>query len=191
MLPEYSDVYDHFMEKVDSAIADSHQKQMSAFLKAPTRVLHEGDDFERDSEAEISTWKHIEETVVISNEEADTLSLDRLIERFAEIGTAIGRQAAAHHHDIIRKYAEATDQLVHEHPDEELGETLLRLLEKADLGQEAESFRIFCPPGREDDFNEAFKKIDNTPHLARRKKAIEDAAYERQRRREADRKLVD
>ena len=92
---------------------------------------------------------------------------------------------------MIRKYAEETDQLVNEQPDEELAETLLRLLEKADLGQEEDAFHIFCPPGRGDDFNEALKKIDNTPHLAARKKTIEDAAYGRQRRREANRKLVD
>lgn len=191
MLPEFNDIYDHFMEQVDSAIADSHQKQLVAFSKAPKRVLYEGDDFERDSEADDSTWKHFEETVVVSNEDTDTLSLEALIARFAEIGANIGSQAAAHHQSIVRKHAEETGQLVNQQPTEELAETLLRLLGKADLGDEGGCYQLFCPPGREKDFNAALRKIDETPHLATKKKAIEDAAFERQRRREANRKLVD
>ena len=191
MLPEFIEVDDFFMEQVDNAIAESHQKQVSPFNDAPSRVLHEGDDFERDSSAAGSTWKHIQETVSLPHEDAEHLNLDELIAKFADVGTKIGRTAAAHYHDAVRKYAEKTGQLVRQETTEELAETLLRLFENADLDSDAEAYTVFVPPGQQNEFDKAMKKIDDTPHLRKRKKAIEDAAIERQRNRQANRKLVD
>lgn len=191
MLPEFIDVYDNFMEQVESAIAGSHRKELVPFDQARSRVLYEGDDFERSSASDDSTWKHIEETVFLSHEEASVLTLEELIAKFAEIGTVIGQQTAQHHHEIIHNHAEKAGHLVHQEPDEELAETLLRLFEKTDREDDGDSFTLFMPPGQQEQFEEAIKMIEDTPHLNQRKQAIENAAFERRRSRQANRKLVD
>ena len=191
MLPELINVYAFFTEKIDRAVADSHKEQLKPFQGTRNRVLHEGNDFEKDAASDNPTWKHFEETVYLTHDEISELSLDELIHKFADIGTSIGGQFAQLQCEVIRKQAEKTGQLVQQDSDEDLTETLLRLFETVDPPESSGSFTLFIPPGKQAQFEEAMMKIDQTPHLRKRKKAIEDAAFERQRRREANRKLVD
>ncbi len=191
MLPEFIDVYAFFMEKVNNAVADLHREQLKPFHGTRHRELHEGDVFERDTASDNPTWRHFEESLCLTYDEISGLSLDELIRRFADMGTTIGRQFAQLQHDVIRAHAEKTGQLVHQDANEDLTETLLRLFANAHPSESGSSFTLFIPPGKQAQFEEAMEKIHSTPHLLERKKAIEDAAFDRQRRSEANRKLVD
>lgn len=191
MLPEFLGVHAIFMEMVQNAITESHREQIRAFEGIPTRVLYEGDEFEKTSKFNSSDRRLFEESVQITLDELAELNLGELIKKFADAGKSIGKRFSESQLAIIRKHAEENGLMVQQKPGEDLSETLLRLAETAASLGSSESLQLFWDYGTEEQCNEALKRISHTPELLKRWEKVNRVFFEQQRRREANRKLVE